>query len=211
MHEGVHSGNVRAQLFVDEKGQGPSRRLIVGGREITPYALSWAGKWLNLDPSAIDRDAGAYANLGRSEWHGRNKIVVRRTGDRVMAAFDPHGFYVSNNLFVLLDTRFAAREPLAVRYRQAVVALLNSRFMTWYFRTIQPRKGKLFAELKLVHLRDFPMPRPERWREVEERLAQLAEHGLRQGTEAVRDEVNALVESAFDFSPAEREMIRLCQ
>ena len=38
------------------------------------------------------------------------------------------------------------------------LGILNSKFLTWYYRTIQPRKGKLFAELKINVLNSFPMP-----------------------------------------------------
>jgi hypothetical protein len=31
--------------------------------------------------------------------------------------------------------------------------------MTWYFRTIEPRKGRVFAEIKIKHLNAFPLPR----------------------------------------------------
>ncbi|MCP4445743.1 MAG: N-6 DNA methylase [Myxococcales bacterium] len=211
MHEGVHTGNVRSKLFVNEKGQGPTRRVIVGGSEMAAYQLSWKGRWLNLAPSAVDRSAGDYANLGRPAWYSRHKIVVRRTGDRVMAALDGQGFYVSNNLFLLLDTNVEREGALAVRFRQAIVALLNSSFMTWYFRAIQPRKGRLFAELKLIHLRDFPLPGECRWRNIEDRLALLERKGRRLGLASVLEQVDALVESAFEISPREREVIRLSQ
>tara|TARA_R110002096_G_scaffold433887_5_gene653964 strand:+ start:91298 stop:93004 length:1707 start_codon:yes stop_codon:yes gene_type:complete len=210
MHEGVHTGNARARLFMEEKPDGPARKVIVGGSEMAPYALAWKGRWLNLDPDAVDRSAGFYANLGRSAWHGRNKIVVRRTGDKVMAAFDSKGYYVSNNLFVLLDASTGESKAVLQR-RQALVAVLNSRFMTWYFRATVPRRGRLFAELKLVHLRDFPLPTPERFRAVEARLAELARKASRSGTAQVADEVNALVESAYEISPNEREVIRLSE
>ncbi len=210
MHEGVHTGNARKRLFMEEKGTGPARRIVVGGREMAPYSLRWNGRWLNLDPRAVDRSAGYYANLGRTEWHGRNKIVVRRTGDRVMAAFDAKGYYVSNNLFVLLD-RAKGHSKEAVERRLALVALLNSRFMTWYFRAVQPRRGRLFAELKLGHLRDFPLPTPALWSKVEPRLAKLAQVASSSGATSVAEEVDALVESAYEISPNERELIRLSE
>lgn len=121
-----------------------------------------------------------------------------------MAAFDPKGHYVSNNMFVLIPAPEAT-----MRFRKALVALLNSRFMTWYFRAVQPRAGRIFAELKLVHLRDFPMPAPERWQQVEASLARLETKARARGGPAVADEVDKLVERAFEFSPQEREVIRL--
>ena len=204
MHEGVHSGNSRSRLFMESKGPGPARRLIVGGSEMAAYSLQWNGRWLNTSSDAIDRKAGQYANLGRPHWHGRNKLVVRRTGDRVIAAFDSQGFYVSNNLFVLLDKTDAEDTQ---QFRLAIVALLNSRFMTWYFRAIQPRRGRLFAELKLVHMRDFPLPCAKRWKQVEAKLAALAMVAQRKGAHIVASEVNVLVESAFEISPQEQEVI----
>ncbi len=207
MHEGVHSGNSRTRLFMESKGPGLARRLIVGGSEMAAYSLQWKGRWLNTDPNAIDRKAGQYANLGRPHWHGRNKLVVRRTGDRVMAAFDSQGFYVSNNLFVLLDKTVAVDAKSTKQFRLAIVALLNSRFMTWYFRAIQPRRGRLFAELKLNHMCDFPLPTLKRWRGVEAKLAALAIVAQRKGAHIVASEVNTLVESAFEISPPEQEVI----
>ena len=214
MHEGVHTGNSRAKLFVDAKHNRHCCPLVLGRKELAPYRLEWAGRWLDTNPKLLDRKAGDYANLGRAQWHTREKIVVRRTGDRVMAAFDPEAVYVSNNMFVLLpgpDCSPGYSLAGGRTFLQAVVSMLNSRFMTWYFRAVQPRVGRLFAELKLVHLRDFPMPTAKRWRAVEAALAALAGQGRTHGSAAVAQAVDRLVESAFEISPQEREVIKLLQ
>jgi adenine-specific DNA-methyltransferase len=153
IHEGVHTGNARAKLFVDQAVDEHCVPVVVGGSELRHGQLKWAGRWLNLAPDALDRSAGDYANLGRSQWFLRPKILVRRTGDQVVAAFDERGLYCSNNLFVVL-----ARAPMAAVEQQAYVALLNSALMTWYYRTVQPRAGRIFPELKIEQLRQFPVP-----------------------------------------------------
>lgn len=209
MHEGVHTGNSRKKLFIEGEVNSRCHPVIVGGKELRPFQLRWAGTWLNTDPAALNRDAGDYANLGRAHWHGRDKIVVRRTGDKVVAAFDPTGVYVSNNLFVV-SLKDEAESQVSGDYQRAMVALLNSRFMTWYFRAIVPRVGRLFAELKLVHLRDFPLPRASAWQRVERELAQLCEEAEATGA-AVVEQVDELVKRAYDFSPAELEVIKLAQ
>jgi hypothetical protein len=77
---------------------------------------------------------------------------VRRTGDYVLAAVDEFGRYASNNFFVVFPC-----QPHVLDLH-GLCALLNSTFMTWYFRTIEPRQGRVFAELKIKHLRVFPVP-----------------------------------------------------
>lgn len=194
-HEGVHTGNARKKLFVDHKRNAHCHRLIVGRDELARYRLRWAGTWLDTSDEALDRDAGDYANLGRPEWHDRPKIVVRRTGDRVIAAYDSQGYYCTNNMFVVLP-----RRPMGELEMRAYVALLNSALTTWYFRTVQPRVGKLFAELKIQHLADFPVPPPERW-------TVGAVHGL-----AERRDVDTDVFDLFDLDPSQREVaVRSCR
>jgi hypothetical protein len=194
IHEGVHSGNMRAELFVDSALDSTCKPLYFGRDEIVPYSLRWQGRYVRLGAVAGDvyenpvrrgmgwesrnhrqdaevtkphgQDARAtshtrfdtwngtqYANLGRRQWHERPKVLVRRTGDHVMAAVEEEGFYASNNFFLVFPSRDSGLDL------HGLCALLNSRFMTWYFRCIEPRRGRAFAELKIKHLRVFPLPR----------------------------------------------------
>jgi hypothetical protein len=111
---------------------------------------------VHYDSSIIDAPKGEYAGLGKQEHFTTEKLVVRRTGDRVIAAYDDKGFFVSNNMFVLLKRS----KPLFQHYElKFVLVLLNSKLMTAYFRLIQPRVARLFAELKIEHLGQFPIHR----------------------------------------------------
>lgn len=153
LREGVHSGNVRAKLFLDAPEGDHCERLLLGRDEISPMSLVWAGRYIQLDPDVFDRDAGEYFNLGDPDLHRSRKILVRRTGDHILAAVDQEGLFCSNNFFLCVP------KP-GVSWARALYAcaVLNSRFSTWFFRAIQPRTGKLFAELKITHLEDIPIP-----------------------------------------------------
>ena len=152
IHEGVHSGNARGKLFRAQRPAGPCAPIVVGRGEVGRYRIRWGGTWLDRSPAALDRAAGDYANLGRPEWHLRPKIVVRRTGAHLVAAWDGEGLYVSNNLFVVLP-----RARASAAEQRAVVAVLNSSLLTWCFRAQVPRVGRLFAELKIQHLAALPL------------------------------------------------------
>ena len=78
------------------------------------------------------------------------ELVIRRTGDYVLACIDEDGYYFSNNVFVCVPKN----ENMDLKI---FLALLNSRLLTWYYRTVQPRVGKMFAEIKINLINDFPM------------------------------------------------------
>ena len=152
IHEGVHSGNMRSQLFVPENINESCRPLIARGREISPYRLDWAGTYIRLDAVPERKTREAYANLGKLYWYEQDKLLVQRTGDRIIAAVDRDNRFASNNFFVISPSRTSALDL------DGLCALLNSKLMTWYFRTIEPREGRAFAELKIKHLEQFPLP-----------------------------------------------------
>ncbi|HTJ47276.1 MAG TPA: N-6 DNA methylase [Kofleriaceae bacterium] len=165
IHEGVHSGNRRAALFRAER-PAHGAKLIVGGDELRAFRLRWDGAWIDLSPRAIDRAAGGYANLGRPAWFAAHKLIVRRTGDRIVAARDPDGLYVSNNAFVLVP-----RSDDVDLF--AWLAYLNGTFATSWFRAQVPRVGRAFSEIKIQDLSQ--LPRPRTWPPALRELARASE------------------------------------
>lgn len=150
-HEGIHSGNIRDKLFLDKKIDNYCKKLIFGRDEISRYYLNWKGKWVNYNKAIINKKYGEYAGLAKPEYFVQNKLVVRRTGDYILAALDEHGYYFSNNVFVCVPK---LTNNLNLLY---VLGILNSSISTWFYRAIQPRKGKLFAELKINVLNQLPI------------------------------------------------------
>ena len=152
IHEGIHSGNIRDELFVSTRLDDSCQPLIFGRDELAPFRLRWNGRFVRLSAFPITRTKERYANSGRPEWYCREKVLVRRTGDRVIAAVDRKARYVSNNFFLIFSSR-----PCHLSL-SGLVALLNSDVITWFFRAIEPRKGRAFAEIKIKHLEAFPLP-----------------------------------------------------
>lgn len=210
IHEGVHSGNIRRELFCDAKHDESCREMYVGGDEISPYLLRWGGRYIRLAATPEAKAAGRYAHLGRREWFERPKVLVRRTGDYVLAAADLTGRYASNNFFVVLPSRLC---PLGL---PGLAAMLNSRFTTSFFRAIEPRVGRAFAELKIKHLRRFPLPAAvlggsaeaiEACQQLDAlgqeraRLASASELAAPDDHQRLDAQINALVESLLATTP----------
>jgi len=194
VHEGVHSGNLRAELFVPTAVDASCRELLFGRDEIAPYRLDWQGRFVRLAALPRRKTPACYANLGRPEWYERDKLLVRRTGDRILAAVDRQRRFASNNFFLVFPRREMALDL------DGLCALLNSRFMTGYFRTVEPRRGRAFAELKIKHLCRFPLPQLEQAGSCQA----LNELGRQRCLGRERDAaIDALVQELFGLSADE--------
>ncbi len=219
IHEGVHSGNIRRELFVDRPVDASCRPLLFGRDEIAPYELVWRGKLIRLSALPRSRTPDRYANAGQPAWHEREKLLVRRTGDFVLAAVDRQQRYASNNFFIVF---LRAAAPLTL---DGLAALLNSPLICWFFRCIEPRPGRAFAELKIKHLRRFPVPPetadPRRVRRLNDlgarraRLAQeqrrvrdeIATAALNRNTRRADQQIGRLVLSLFGLGQDQQERI----
>ena len=81
------------------------------------------------------------------------KIVIRQTGDSLIATLDRKQFVCMNNMHTIVqrdgnyDLRF-------------ILGLLNSRLLNFYFQWLNPEKGEALAEVKKEHVEKLVIKRP---------------------------------------------------
>ncbi len=121
------------------------------------------------------------------------KLLVRQTGDSIIAAYDNKQFIARDNLYVVRDDD----EKLNLKY---LLCLLNSTFMTWYYRTyINPEQGKTLAQVKRTHLLQLPIPSVSP--EQQAPLVKLAEQML-----AAKKQLSKFKGSDFDRNLLEQRI-----
>lgn len=80
------------------------------------------------------------------------KLVIRQTGDSIIATFDNKQFIARDNLYIL-------RDDSNLYSLKAILAVLNSFFVTWYYQNfLNPEVGKTLAQVKRTHLLEIPIP-----------------------------------------------------
>ncbi len=95
------------------------------------------------------------------------KLLVRQTGDSIIATYDNQQFIARDNLYVIRDDK----KKINLKF---LLCILNSSFITWYYRTyINPEEGKVLAQVKRTHLLQLPIPNIAR--KEQQKLADLAE------------------------------------
>jgi predicted type IV restriction endonuclease len=132
--------------FVSESRKDSTFRPLLRGSLIGKYKNLWNndywisfGDWLAEPRYSAKHDAP-------------EKVVIRQTGDSLMATLDRDQFVVRDNLYAIIP-----RSEVAVDLRY-VLGVINSRLLNWYYQTVlNPEKGEALAQVKRGHLANLPI------------------------------------------------------
>jgi hypothetical protein len=136
---------VDTKPYVADTQVDPTFRPLLRGSLINRYANNWNtnyyisfGDWLAEPRYSAGYDAP-------------EKIVVRQTGDSLIATLDTRQFVVRDNLYSIVPKQY----DLKMTY---VLGILNSRLLNWYYQNaINPEKGEALAQVKRGHLAQLPI------------------------------------------------------
>lgn len=165
LKNGLNTGNIK-HILINPKKYGDTYKPIIWGKDIQPFLIKWSGDYINYDESIRDKitlsdtksKAGMQSQnkidfaLRSKEIFETKKIIVRKTGDRLISALDEtdnyyfdtlaHGIYSTSNSFSL----------------ESLTMILNSKVATSFYRMLHDIKGKVFAKISLDNLGTFPIP-----------------------------------------------------
>ena len=76
-----------------------------------------------------------------ANFNAKEKIVLRQTGDSLIATLDTSQYVCMNNMHVIHMTD-------QLYNLKFILGLLNSTLMSFYFQCLNPEKGEALAEVK---------------------------------------------------------------
>jgi type I restriction-modification system DNA methylase subunit len=138
------------------------------------------------------RDAGKLSN---------RKVLIRQTGDRLIAALDDLGLYVLDSIYFI-----TVKDSLTKEYElELVESLLNSTLWNFLYVLLTQESGRVFPQVKAANVDDMPVPTLA---EVGE-IASLLGKGARNPLDASwRDDVDRKVSSIFGLLPSEHSYMQ---
>lgn len=104
------------------------------------------GYWFDFRRENITGRTTDKEKLGASP-----KILLRKTGDRIIATYDDTGIFPEQSLYFL----FGNRSEMDFKF---LLGVLNSRLMTTYYRAKSLTNRRSIAQVKKVDLDQLPIP-----------------------------------------------------
>ncbi len=119
---------------------------LLRGKHITRYTVINTEEYINY---------GVWIAAPRKpEMFSKPKLIMRRTDDRLLTAYDETGMICVNSCHVIQFKN----ENLQYSYMY-FLALLNSRLMQYIFEISNPQMvGKIFSEIKVIYVKRLPIP-----------------------------------------------------
>lgn len=151
--DGIIQSKIPDLLFLKDRKDEFSKKILFG-RDIDSYKINWNNNWVNYNEVAMKSAealrGGNGLRLRNSSLFENKKILTRQTSDSIIAAYDVDNFYYANTLHgaVIQDLSY---DPLYL------LGILNSKLITFYYRTITAEEGKVFAQVKIELLKLLPI------------------------------------------------------
>jgi type I restriction-modification system DNA methylase subunit len=140
-YNGIKTGDNKK--FISKKNLSEKHVPVIRGRDFDRYGEAKTELFVYFDPEKL------WSNCNATRLGTKNKIIIRQTGDRIIATIDPKGVYCMDTVHMIYETSLN---------KKFLLGLLNSRFLNYYHYCLVPELGKAFAEIKIANLKKLPVP-----------------------------------------------------
>ena len=189
--------NVEGRIFDKVSVDDVADKKLLRGSDIEKYLNKWNetrwikyGKWLAEPRYSANFDADC-------------KIVLRQTGDSLIATIDREQFVCMNNMHII----HSVSEDYIIEY---LLALINSKLMNFYYQYLNPEKGEALAEVKKTHVEMLKIKKLAKERQqVFKTLVDEIIGKRKQGDEYLQqnNKINQMVYELYDLTDAEIRIV----
>ena len=144
-------GKAKEFAFAKEKYSASFFPMIVG-RNIDKYYLKWGGLFCCRDKEQIEKHNATDIRLREEFIFKRPKILIRKTGREIIAAWDDNEYYYEQSLFSI--SKQDSDSKIDLKY---ILGILNSKLSSYLLRINPFSKKDTFPQIRLHWLKNFPL------------------------------------------------------
>jgi len=137
-------GIKRAEAPISDIPKNGYKKFLVG-KDTNKYTINFTDKYILFKLSYF------HTSVDENIFMQTEKILVRKTGNFLLAAYDDSQFYTDQSIYNLYSRK---NNPLSLKY---IIALLNSSLMNFYFNKKMITNPNVFPYIKGIHLKKLPI------------------------------------------------------
>ena len=140
-YNGIKTGDNKR--FISQKQISSKYKPVVRGRDFVRYGVINPQVFVYFDPKVL------WSNTNEAILSLKNKIIIRQTGDKLIATIDELGIYCMDTVHTIYQSLYNIK---------FLLGFINSKFLNYYHNCMIPEFGKAFAEVKIANLKQLPIP-----------------------------------------------------
>jgi len=152
-HTGLRSTTGQKNIVSQRREGAQWQKGIKSGSQVSPYCVAWDGTWLRVDPDWLFKGGFDQQIIGNE------KILLRQTGDRLIAALDAGGLYHLNNVHSFSSEKLSRATPAAAKIDlHFAVALMNSNLWLYLYQMNTRERSRALAQIDIETVEAMPVP-----------------------------------------------------
>lgn len=143
-YNGIKTGDNKK--FLSDVKRNSNYFPIIRGRDLQKYQINFGGVYVLFDKKLL------WSNTNQEYLLKNPKILIRQTGDSLVASLDTFPFMSMDTTHLIFDS------ACDIRY---LLGVINSKLMNWYYQKMVSETNRTFAEVKIVNLKKLPIKIPK--------------------------------------------------
>lgn len=191
-YNGIKTGNNKK--FLSDEKKSIKFKPALRGRDVHRYGLGSPKTYVLFDKENL------WSNTNEEKLLKNPKIIIRQTGDSLIAALDTKGMLHMDSTHSIFDSE------VNLYY---ILALLNSSVMNWWHRAFTSEEGRTFAEVKIATLKQMPV-KVAKIKEVDslvQKILSQKEKDFGRDTSDLEEQINKIFLDIYEITNDEKKII----
>lgn len=192
IYRGIETTDNSYYLTTDKRDK--KDKPIIDATDVKNYLVRWTNLYVRFVPKELK------SNADEDYYKVPSKVLLRRTGDKLIAGIDKDQLFATKNLYLLI--------PKGQHSSELLCGILNSKLMTWERLRVTRDKGQAFAQLKGSEVANLPIPKVEKEKNKTDRkkVKSLANiENTRQFIDSIKNESKKYLVNLLEISVTNRE------
>jgi len=153
IHHGIRSKRGIGKTAISGKVQMNDtwKRGLISGNAVQPFSIGYQNNYIHINSELLY--SGGFDPVHITQ----EKIILRRTGDRLIGAVDASGLYHTNTLLYLIPNSDSNPKRSFFPSLYALCAVLNSDIFNRYYRIISLKAHRTLPQVEIDMLKELPI------------------------------------------------------
>ena len=201
----VRGGSIGSRVFYNGDKEQTNDIPFIKGGDIQKYSISFSNNYLRNDWKTF-LDENDTFRFSQELMERVPKIIYRQTSNKIVAALDFHQNFNDKTVHIIInkdDYKFDLK---------AILAMLNSKVMNYFFQSFKEEEGRAFAQVKTVDIKNLPFIVPSEL--IQSELVSIVDEILKENSEDIssdttdlQNKIDRLVYKIYDLTEEEIQFI----